>query len=191
MSPGPGATGVDALGAGRLDRRPDDPDFFVAEETTFAGMGVEPCDRNARRRDPKGLAALMCEPDRRHLRIEIRLVDGLAQRRVDRDENRADIVVGQHHRNALRATIVGEDFGVPGIANARACHRFLVDRRGDDAADLAGLGRRDGGDDGVERSLTGNGADDSKRGWRDDLRRLDDLNGPRLRSVPLQVRRYA
>ena len=41
----------------------DDADLFVAEETAFARMRVEPRNSDARRRDAQRLAALVCEAD--------------------------------------------------------------------------------------------------------------------------------
>ena len=95
---------------------------------------------------------------------------------MDRDQNRPNVVVGEHHRHALGTAIIGQNFGMAGIADARASHRFLVDRRGDDAADLAGLRRRDGRDDRVESGLAGDRVHGAERRRHLDPRGLDNLD---------------
>jgi hypothetical protein len=55
---------------------------MVPGETAFARMRIETCHGNPRCRDAQRLAALVCEADGTHLRLEVRLRDGLAQRRV-------------------------------------------------------------------------------------------------------------
>jgi hypothetical protein len=179
----PWAACVNALGSRSFERRADDPDFFVAEKAPFPGMRVETCDSHARRLDSERPTALMRQPNGRQLRIEIRLLDSLAHRGVDRHQNRSNLAVGEHHRDALGTAMFGQDFGMAGIEDSRFCHRFLVDRGGDDAADRAGLRCRYRRDDRVESGLAGDGADEAERRRHCDSGGLDYLDDafPKLR----------
>jgi hypothetical protein len=174
------ASGIDALGSGRVDCRSDDPDLLVPEEAAFTRMRVEPRYGDSRVREAESLPALVGKPDGGHLSIEISLFDRLAQRRVDRDEHRSDVVIRKHHRHALDAAVVGQYFRMAGVADSRAGHRLLVDRRRDDAAHVSGLRCCDRCNDGIEGRLPGDRADLSDGRRLDNPGGVDDFNGPRL-----------
>ena len=174
------AGGIDALGSGRVDCRSDDPDLLVPEEAAFTCVRVETRYGDTRGREAESFSTLMGKPDGGYLSVEIALFDRFAQRRVDRDEHRADVVVRKHHRHALGAAVVGQNFRMAGVADSRAGHRLFVDRRRDDAAHFSGLRCCDRRNDGIEGRLPGDRAD-LPDGWRlGNPGGLDDFNCLRL-----------
>ena len=119
--------------------------LFAAEQAAFAGVRVEAGHGDARPRlAPAGRRGVGDAQGLEH-GIEGDRVDRLAQRHVDRDEHRAQLVVGQHHAHrrhdaaARRQRL--QHFGVAGIGDASRGERLLVDRRGDDRRRLARLAR--------------------------------------------------
>lgn len=126
---GPGPADIHPLGAGGGD----DARFFIAKQPTFASMRVQTRNRDTRSGDAKRAYTLMRQPDRGHLGRKIGTADCLDQRTVDRNQNGADLVIGQHHRHPLRPAKIGEDLGMAGIGKTCRSQRFFVDRRGHDA----------------------------------------------------------
>jgi hypothetical protein len=129
------AAGVNALRAGCRNGGGDNADFLVAKEAAFAGMRIESRDRDAGMGDTQGAATLVGEADRGHLRWEIRPADRIGERAVDRHQNGADVVIGEHHRHAHRAASVREDFRVAGIGKSGLSQCFLVDWCRDNSSD--------------------------------------------------------
>jgi hypothetical protein len=138
---------------------PDDPDLLVPEEAPFPRVRVKARHGDTRGREAERLPALVGQPDGGHLGVEVALLDRFAQRRVDRDEHRADVVVREHHRHTFGAAVVGQDFRMAGVADSRAGHCLLVDRRRDDTAHVSRLRRRNRRNDGIEGGLPGDRAD--------------------------------
>ena len=133
---------VDALGARRRDRRRDDarsPRRRTARPRRHAGSARPP--RCAARLAPARRAARGRCGSSRSTASKRHRVDRTAQRQVDRDQHRAQLVVGQHHAHRRRRAAGRgqrlQHLGVAGIGHAGRGQRLLVDRRGDDAGHLA------------------------------------------------------
>jgi len=142
-----GPAGVDPFAARRGDRGRDDAQLLVAEETAFAGVRVEPGDRDPRPCRAEPAQRRIGDPDRLDDRIEGDRVERAPQRHVDRHEDRLQLVVGQHHPHRRRRAAVGgerlQHLGMARVANARRGERLLVDRRGDDRRRFAAADERD------------------------------------------------
>ncbi len=123
---GPRAGCVYTFVAGRLNRRTDDVDFLVSEETSLAGMRIETGDRDAGVSDPERLRARMGQPDRVHLRRKIAFPDCVGQRTMDGDEDSTNILVRQHHGDFDSPSTIGQDFSVAGIGQTGGGERFFV-----------------------------------------------------------------
>ncbi len=62
---------------------------------------------------------------------------------MDGDEQDPELLIRQHHGKIGGPRLRGQDLGMSGVVDARRLHRLLVQRRGDDGIDLAGLGEAD------------------------------------------------
>ena len=91
-------------------------------------MRIETRDSDARVGDAERLRTGMGQPDRVHLRREIAFPDRLGQRAMDGDENRANVLVRQHHGDLGGPAMVGQDFCVARIVQTSGGEGFLVDR---------------------------------------------------------------
>ena len=60
---------------------------------------------------------------------------------MDGDEQDPQLLIGQHHGEIGGAGMGGQNLGMAGVVDARRLHRLLVQGRGDDGIDLAGLGQ--------------------------------------------------
>ena len=129
-------------------------------------MRIEARDRDARMGDAECLRTGMGQPDRVHLRREIAFADRLGQRTMDGDEDRANVLVRQHHGDLGSAAMIGQDFGVAGIVQTGGGERFLVDRRRDDAAHPTVPRQSDRDNNGVERRASTDGRNLADR-WQD------------------------
>jgi len=78
---------------------------------------------------------------------------------VGGDVDDAQFPSGEHHGDAGRVGVVGEDFGVAGEVVAGEVEGFFVERGGDDGIDAAGHREFDGGADGLEGGVAGGGGD--------------------------------
>ena len=109
----------------------------------------------------------MGQPDRVHLRREIALLDRLGTTngwvtRTVRMSSFASIIA-----TLASPAIIGQDFGMARIVQTSRRERLFVDRRRNDAADVAIPRQSDRGNDGVVSSASAdrrNLAD----GWQDD-----------------------
>ena len=88
-------------------------------------------------------AGTMGEPDGAQLRFGRHQPDRLAEGHMDGDEQDPQLLIGQHHGKIGGPGMGGQDLGMAGVVDARRLHRLLVQRRGDDGIDLAGLGQAD------------------------------------------------
>ena len=70
------ASGIDALGAGGVDSRSNDPDLLVSEEAAFTCVRVKTRYSDPRGREAKSLPALVGQADGAYLSVEITLFDG-------------------------------------------------------------------------------------------------------------------
>ena len=115
----------------------------VAEQAVLAGVRIDAAHRDPRRGDAGAHQRVVSAPDRSLDQA------GLDSRdRVDQADMRGDVddpQVGrrQHHRDFRCAGQRGQQFGVAGIAMAGGVQRFLVQRRGADGVDVAGIRQRD------------------------------------------------
>ncbi|MNV58262.1 hypothetical protein D3C71_1506250 [compost metagenome] len=107
--------------------------------------------------------------------------DHVRQGHVYGHQQHTQFVVGQHHGEVLRGGAVGQDLGVAGIVDAGLVHGLLVQRRGNDGADTAGLRVVDGGAHIVIGRASGGGADLPQRQRVGQGRATgDDMNTPRI-----------
>ena len=120
-------------------------------------MRIEARDSDARVGDAERLRTRMGQPDRVHLRREIAFADRLGQRAMDGDEDRANVLVRQHHGDFGSPAMIGQDFGMARIAQTGGGERLLVDRRRDDAAHATLPRQSDRDDDGVVRRAPADG----------------------------------
>ena len=157
------STDIEPFGPRLLHRRCDLLDFLAAEQAALARMRIDAGDRDARRaselarqmrgRDAQGLQHI----GRRH-RFE-----RIAQRDMDADQHGAQLVVRQHHAHwqlgdrtaQVRGRQRLQEFGMAGMFDPGRGQRLLVDRRGDDGADLAAQRSLRGPGDAVGRGTTG------------------------------------
>ena len=172
----PGAACVDALGACPFNGRLDDIDFLAPELAALARVRVEARDSHAGMLDPVAPGTLVREPDGRQLAFDRYEVDRVAQCHMDGDEDDAQLVIREHHRDLIRAGEIREHLGVARTGDAGQRQRFLVDRRGDDGGDVACVGEVDGvADIGIGRGARG-GAEPARGYIGQRLGRRDDVD---------------
>ena len=141
------AARLDAFAAQRGDGRRDDLDILASERAAFAGMRVEPGDRDDRPGDPE----IADQRGMRHApgmddRGRRQFFDGRAQRQMDRHRHDAQLRPGQHHHRVVRDPgKLGEEFGVPGMPETGPVERVLVDRVGHERGGAAVPHVGDGG----------------------------------------------
>ena len=130
------------------DSRLDDLDILAAERAAFAGMRVEPGDRETGAAMPKSRTQRRVrDAPGMHDRGRGQALDRLAQRQMDRHRHdaqlrrTASIITG----SSAGPGELGEIFGVPGMAETGAIERVLVDRVGDQRRGAARLHIGDGG----------------------------------------------
>ena len=129
---GVGAGRVDALAAGVGDRRADRDLLLVAEEPALAGVGIQAAHGDARAGDPEVPHRPVAEPDRPRDALPRDQIGDAAERHVGRHVDHAELPTHQEHGVGLRAGELGQDLGVPRVADAGGGERLLVDGRGDD-----------------------------------------------------------
>ena len=88
-------------------------------------------------------AGAMGQPDGAQLRFGRHQPDRFAEGHMDGDEQDPQLLIRQHHGKIGGPRLRGQDLGMAGVIDARRLHRLLVQRRGDDGIDLAGLGEAD------------------------------------------------
>ena len=147
------AARVDAGGAQLGDRRRDDLDILAAERAGFAGMRVEPGDRDDRRGDAEIADAAPRASTRPAWTIAAADSCSIARRSAQMDRHRHDAQLRRRPASSPAPSPIagelGEVFGVAGMAEAGAVERVLVDRVGDDRGGAAGPHI---GDRGIDRA---------------------------------------
>ena len=148
MSAAQRAARLDARRAQRGDRRRDDLDLLAAERAAFAGMRVEPGDRDDRRGDAEIADAAPRASRARHGRSRPPTGFRSAARSArwivtgtTRSCGQASIITGP----SADPGELGEEFGVPGMAETRPDRGVLVDRVGHERGGAAVLHVGDGG----------------------------------------------
>jgi hypothetical protein len=115
---GVGAGHPPAFGAQRLDRRLDDLDLLAAERAAFAGMGIEPGDREPRLGDPE--IALQAAQRRPPARLDQRRASASGTSAAACGSSPAPSAgrPGEHHRDIgwRHAAALGDELGLAGMA---------------------------------------------------------------------------
>ena len=137
--------GADAGGAQALDRRGDDARLLLAEVTAFAGVRIQPADRDPRVAHGEPPRELTGE-DRAHL---VQRVDGeraahRGERQMGGCERHAQLACGQHHHGACAVGALREVLGMAAERDAGVVDHALVHRRRDDGVELPGQCGLDG-----------------------------------------------
>jgi hypothetical protein len=131
------AEGVDVFGAKPHHRRADNALVLVAESAAFAGVRVEPGDRQPRLANGETAPEIAGEDPRRlHDQLLVQRGRHLAERNVNGDRDCLQLRTGEHHHGPPRRPGPGgrqraEEFRVAGMAEAGVVERLLVDRVGD------------------------------------------------------------
>ena len=100
---------------------------------------------------------------------------------MGRHVDHAELVAHQEHREVARAGQAREDLGVARVGQAGRRERFLVDRRGDDSVDRAGLREVHSRLDVRVRRASGGGAHPpAGHGRHVHVGEVEDLEGPGL-----------
>ena len=172
---GPGAANIQPFGPGGGNRRGYDAHLFIPKKAALTGMGVQPCDGDAGLCDAKRHSTLMRQLDCCHLGGIIRAPDRLGKRAVDGDQNRSDLVIGEHHSHPVRSAQIGKNLGMARIGYARHSQRFLVNRSSDDSCHASGSGQPDGRHNGVIGGPSGLGRDLPKRRWNCQMRGFQNV----------------
>ena len=130
---------VEAVGDRFGDRRRGDVDVLPAEQPAFARMRVERRDGDRRRGMPSR-QRLVGEVDDAAQPLRRQPLRHVLQRDMGGDVADAHVAVREHHHRPAHAGEIGQHLGMAGIVVAGLVERLLVERRGDDGADPAGLG---------------------------------------------------
>ncbi len=167
-----------------LDGRDDPGLLLVAEEAVLARVRIEPAHRNTGPRAAQAGHGLLGQVDDAADALAGDQVRHAAQRHVGGDVDDPQLLAHQEHREILRVGEPGQDLGVPGVLHARGGERFLVDRRGDDAVDRAGLTEPHAGLDVGVGGAAGLGADRGLRqGGRIHVGQVEALDCARLEAA--------
>jgi hypothetical protein len=106
---------------------------FAAESSAVATVWIERAQCDARGFQPKPLLKSIARDARGFDdRVRAQFIDDAAERNVGRRQNDAQLVGGEHHRNA-RSGKPAEHLGVTGKIVAAGVQRRLVDRSGHDS----------------------------------------------------------
>ena len=132
------ARDVPALGAQLLDGRLDQLGLLGAEQAVLAGVRIQARDGDVRLVPDDVARGLARQPRGGHDALGGDQLDGAPERDVRRDVHHAQPVRGQHHRHVLvgHACEARQQLGMADADPARFAERLLVERRGDDRADL-------------------------------------------------------
>ena len=115
----------------------NDFQLLPAKQTTFAGMGVEPCHSDTRRTPQGAQQCRMCDlHGLQHVGLG-HSSNRIAQGHMDADQHRAQFIACQHHAHRHRIqshALVGgslglQQFGVTRVVHACSSERLFVQRR--------------------------------------------------------------
>ena len=153
------AVHVDTFRAGLRDGGRDLRLVLVTEQAVLAAMRIDAGDRDARPLQAKAAEMRMADADGREYAFGRRASDSGFQRHMGRDVNCGQPLGRQQHEGGFCAGQRGEHARMAIIMMAGSVQRLLVDRRGDDAADLAAARHFHGTRNEAERRVAGAGVE--------------------------------
>ncbi len=112
--------------------------FLVAEQATFAGMGIQPGYGDTWLLDAERATRVVGDLDHVHDTLLRHPSDGFGQGDVGGHVHDAQVGSDQQHADLFRLGAFGQQLGVPSVVESGREHGSLVQWGGDDGIDFAG-----------------------------------------------------